>query len=101
MGTAAQLNGKEKVGDREAHVLIFEPTSGSLVRHYIDAETYLPIKSVIKVDVPQIGQQVEQTTEFLDYREVEPESKCRSARAQRLRFRTTRSPSTRWSTTSR
>jgi hypothetical protein len=25
----------------------------------------------VKVDVPQLGQEVEQTTEFLDYREVD------------------------------
>ena len=71
MGTAVRLSGKEKVGDREAYVVVFEPTSGSLVRQHIDAETYLPVKYAVKVDVPQIGQQMEQTTEFLDYREVD------------------------------
>ena len=40
MGTTAQLGGKEKVGERDAYLLIFEPTSGSVVRQYIDAETY-------------------------------------------------------------
>ncbi len=71
MGTAVRLSGKEKVGDREAYVVVFEPTSGSLVRQHIDAETYLPVQYAVKVDVPQIGQQIEQTTEFLDYREVD------------------------------
>ena len=71
MGTTAQLSGKEKVGERDAYVVIFEPTSGSVVRQYIDAETYLPIQMVMKVDVPQLGREVEQTTEFLDYREVD------------------------------
>lgn len=71
MGTTAQLSGKEKVGEREAYVVIFDPTSGSAVRQYIDAETYLPVKVVMKVDVPQLGQEVEQTIEFLDYREVD------------------------------
>jgi zinc protease len=71
MGVTAQVSGKERVGEREAYVVIFEPPSGSVVRQYIDAETYLPIKVVVKVDVPQLGQEVEQTTEFLDYREVD------------------------------
>jgi hypothetical protein len=71
MGTAARLSGKEKVGDRDAYVVVFEPTSGSAVREYIDAESYLPLQLVVKVDVPQLGQEVEQTTEFLDYREVD------------------------------
>jgi hypothetical protein len=66
-----KLAGKEKVGDRDAYVLIFDPTSGSDVRQYIDAETYLPIKSVIRVDVPQLGGELEQTNEYLDYREVD------------------------------
>jgi len=71
MGITAKLTGKEKVGDRDAYVLIFDPPSGSVVRHYVDAETYLPIKLAIKVNVPQLGQDVEQETEFLDYKEVD------------------------------
>jgi len=71
LGTTAQLKGKEKVGDRDAFVVIFDPTSGSAIRQYFDAETYMPLKSVVTVNVPQLGQDVEQTTEFLDYREVD------------------------------
>ena len=71
VGTTVQLKGKEKVGDRDAFVLVFDPTSGSEVRNYIDAETYLPLKSVVTVNVPQLGQDVEQTTEFQDYREID------------------------------
>ena len=71
MGTAAKLTGKEKVGEREAYLLVFEPTSGPVVRQYIDAETYLPLRTVVKFDVPQLGTEVEQTIDFLDYREVD------------------------------
>ena len=71
MGASVQLSGKEKVGEREAYLLIFDPTSGSVLRQYVDAETYLPIKTVMKIDVPQLGQEVEQTIEFLDFREVD------------------------------
>jgi zinc protease len=71
LGANAKLGGKEKVGDREAYLVIIEPTSGSVVRHYIDAESYLPVRLVVSVDVPQLGQEVELTTEFLDYREVD------------------------------
>ena len=70
MGVTAKLAGKEKVGDRDNFVLIFDPTTGSAVRHFIDAETYLPTKSVIRVDVPQLGGELEQTNEYLDYRDV-------------------------------
>jgi hypothetical protein len=41
------------------------------VRQYIDAQTYLPIKTVMKVMVPQLGTEVEQTTETSDFRDVD------------------------------
>ena len=69
-GTSLTLRGKEKVGDREAYVLIAEPKSGSTHRVYIDAETLLSIKSVSIAEAPQVGQ-FEQTTELLDYRDVD------------------------------
>lgn len=69
-GATVELAGKEKVGDREAYVLIFKPRSGSVGRQFIDAESYLPVKLVAKIDVPQVGE-VEQTTEFSDYRDVD------------------------------
>ena len=71
LGITATLSGKEKVGDREAYILLFEPTTGSVVRQFIDAETYLPIRSVVKIDVPQLGREVEITTDLLDYRDVD------------------------------
>ena len=70
-GTKVELKGKEKVGDREAFLLIFDPTTGSEQRQYIDAETYMPLRMVMTVNVPQLGQDVEQVTEFLDYKEVD------------------------------
>jgi hypothetical protein len=71
MGATAQLKGKEKVGDRDAYLITLEPASGSIVRVDIDAETYLPLRTIVKVDVPQLGQQVEQATDFFDYRAVD------------------------------
>jgi hypothetical protein len=70
-GTTVELSGKEKLGDREAYLLILKPKSGPVTRQYIDAESYLAVRSVIKVDVPQIGGELEQTTELLDYRGVD------------------------------
>ena len=71
LGIAAKLIGKEKVGERDAYLIAFEPTSGSTVRQYIDAENYLPIRAVIKVMVPQLGAEVEQTSDFSDHRDVD------------------------------
>jgi outer membrane lipoprotein-sorting protein len=71
LGTTIELAGKEKVGDRDAYVLVSKPKVGPSVRQYIDAATYLPIKAVVKVNVPQLGTEVEQTSEMTDFREVD------------------------------
>lgn len=70
MGTSVTLTGREKVGDRDAFVLLFEPSSGPAVRQYVDAESYLPMKAVIKLTLPQVGE-IEQTALSLDFREVD------------------------------
>ena len=70
IGTTASLSDKEKVGDADAFVVVFTPKSGSPIRQYIDATTFMPLKMALKVAVPQIGD-LEQTTEFLDYKEVD------------------------------
>jgi hypothetical protein len=70
-GISVQLSGKEKVGDREAYVLVFDPATGPSNRQYIDAETYLPLRMSISIEVPQLGTKVDQTTDFLDYKEVD------------------------------
>jgi hypothetical protein len=64
------LGAKEKVGERDAYPLSFDFPAGSVVRQYIDAETWLPIKVVVKFDVPQIGREIEQANELFDYRQV-------------------------------
>ena len=51
-------------------MLIAEPKSGSTIRVYIDAETFLSVKAVSTAEAPQVGQ-FEQTTELLDYRDVD------------------------------
>ena len=66
-----ELQGKEKVGDRDAYVLVGKPKEGPSVRLYLDAESYLPIKSVAKINVPQLGQESEQITELSDFRAVD------------------------------
>jgi zinc protease len=71
LGTSVSLAGKESVAGRDALVVLFDPTTGSEIRNFIDAETMLPIKTVMKVEVPQLGQEVEQTTEFFDYKDVD------------------------------
>lgn len=69
-GATVELSGKEKVNGRDAYLLIYKPKTGSAARQFIDAETYLPTRIVVKVDTPETGE-VEQTTDLSDYREVD------------------------------
>jgi outer membrane lipoprotein-sorting protein len=70
-GATVELAGKEKVDGRDAYVLIFKPKTGSPARQLIDAETYLPARVVVKLDIPEAGGEVEQTTDVSDYRAVD------------------------------
>jgi hypothetical protein len=70
MGTAATLV-KETSGDRDVFVITLQPATGPPSRVFIDAQTYMPIKVSKKLNVPQAGGEVEQTTEYYDYREVD------------------------------
>ncbi len=71
LGATVQLTGKQKGGDREAYVIVLEPPSGPPARFSIDADNYLLLESVVKIDVPQLGREVELTTSLLDYRDVD------------------------------
>jgi outer membrane lipoprotein-sorting protein len=71
IGFSATLQGKEKVGAGEAYVIVFAPAKGSTIRQYIDAQSMLPVKFSLTVNVPQVGQDVEQTTTLEDYKEVD------------------------------
>jgi hypothetical protein len=69
-GHVVSLAGKEMVGDRSAFVLEVTPKTGPKARSWVDAETYLVLKTAVTVDAPPIGA-VEQIMEFGDYRTVD------------------------------
>jgi hypothetical protein len=70
-GGMVELRGKEKVNEHDAYVLTYTPKGGISVRWSIDVQSYLPIRSIMKVNVPQLGRDVEQITAFSDYREID------------------------------
>jgi outer membrane lipoprotein-sorting protein len=70
-GVKAELLGKEKVGDRDAYVVQLTPKAGSSSKQYFDATSYMILKAVTMVNVPQLGRDIEQTVEFSDYRPVD------------------------------
>jgi hypothetical protein len=69
-GVAVKLTGKEKVGERDAFVLTFEPAAGSAIRQFVDAQSYLPVKTVIRANIPPVGD-IEQTAIASDFRDVD------------------------------
>ena len=68
-GIKIELAGREKVGERDAYVLRIAPPAGPPARMFIDADTYLVVKTVVTVNAPQVGD-VEQTQLVSDYRDV-------------------------------
>ncbi len=70
-GSKLELLGREKASDRDAYVLLLTPETGPAARLFIDADTYLLVKTVITINVPQIGSDVEQTVTVSDYRDVD------------------------------
>jgi hypothetical protein len=69
-GVGVELTGKEKVGDRDAYLLVLKPKTGPSTKNYIDATTFLLIRQVVTADIPPIGT-LEQTTDFSDDKEVD------------------------------
>jgi outer membrane lipoprotein-sorting protein len=70
-GTKIELVGKDKVGTRDVVVLQYTPKTGSASKQFFDAETWLLLRAVMKVDVPEMGGEVEQTSDMSDYRQVD------------------------------
>lgn len=69
-GIGIELIGTEKVGDRDAFVLLVKPKTGPSSRHYIDTTSNLPIRQVFTATLDQVGE-VEQTIDIVGYRDVE------------------------------
>lgn len=69
-GAKVELSGHQKIGDRDTFVLVFTPKTGPVTRQFIDAESYLPVRSIVALDAPEVGQ-IEQTTDFSDFRQVD------------------------------
>jgi len=68
-GHAVALVGKEPAAGKPAFVLEITPKIGPRARTWIDVESYLVVKTSVRIDAP--AGEVEQTTEFSDYRTVD------------------------------
>jgi outer membrane lipoprotein-sorting protein len=69
-GAKVELLGRETVFGREAFVLQFTPKTGPASKNYFDAETFLLVRNVTTLVVPEAGGPMDQSTDFADYRNV-------------------------------
>jgi len=67
-GLTVTLAGREPLGDGEAYVLVATLASGATARFFIDAASFMLVRTVMSIDVPELGGPVEQITEFSDFR---------------------------------
>jgi outer membrane lipoprotein-sorting protein len=70
-GVSVSLLEREKVGDKQAHVLLFTPKVGPAMRAFIDVQSFMVVKTIMTVNVPQVGGDIEQVVEFSDFRDVD------------------------------
>jgi hypothetical protein len=70
-GGKVELQGKDTVGGRPVLVLLYTPQTGPASKLLLDAETYLVVRTITKLDVPEAGGVVEQVTDLGDYRAVD------------------------------
>jgi hypothetical protein len=52
-------------------VLLYTPKAGPAPKLFLDAETFLVVRSITTLDVPEAGGQIEQTTDVSDYRTID------------------------------
>ncbi len=70
-GMKLELVPDQKLAGKDVIVLLLTPKSGSVVRMFLDPETYLVARTVTTIDSPQASGPIEQTSELSDYRTVD------------------------------
>ncbi len=70
-GATLEFIRQDKLGERNTNVVLLKPKTGSPLQAFIDAETNLLLRTIINVTVPQLGTEVQQTSDFSDYRDVD------------------------------
>ena len=69
-GMSVKLGAKEQILGKDMYLLTFEPTAGLPIKQYVDATTFLPARTIITADVPQMGR-MEQMIDPSDYRAID------------------------------
>lgn len=70
-GMTATVGDREKVDTRDAYVVQLMPKAGPGVKAFFDAENFMLVKTIITINVPQLGGPIEQVVQFSDFRDVD------------------------------
>ena len=70
-GAKVELLGRDTVGGKPVFVLQYTPAAGPASKLFLDAETFLLARQTMKLNVPEAGGEIEQTTDVSDYRTVD------------------------------
>jgi outer membrane lipoprotein-sorting protein len=70
-GTQLTLAPGEKVGAQDAYVVVMTPKTGPSAKLFFDTSSLMLVKTVLTVNVPQLGGDIEQVVEFSDFRDVD------------------------------
>jgi outer membrane lipoprotein-sorting protein len=70
-GVAFEVLPRQQIAGKDALVMRATPKAGSAVLMFFDAETFLLVRTVTKLNDPQMGGEVEQTADLSDYRVVD------------------------------
>jgi outer membrane lipoprotein-sorting protein len=70
-GLKVELLPRETLAGKSVIVLLVTPKVGSVAHVYMDAESFLVVRTTAKVNVPQAGGDIEQTADLSDYRAID------------------------------
>jgi len=70
-GTRVEVQPKQSIDGKDAIVLLVTPKSGPATRIFLDPQTYLAVRTVSRINSPELGGEVDQTTDVSDYRTVQ------------------------------
>ena len=69
-GMTIALEPSQKLGDRDAYVILLTPKTGAPSKLFFDKTTFLLVRTVSRSQNPQTGEDVESVSDSDDYREV-------------------------------
>jgi len=70
-GMTAVLGNREKVDTHDAYVVQLTPKAGPGVKAFFDTESSMLVRTIITINVPQLGGPIDQVVDYSDFRDVD------------------------------